>query len=102
MKPGTITLGAYTIHVGRGLLDRVGTIARGAVKAHRWAIIADSNVAPRYAARVAASFGDAPADLFTVPAGEAHKTREQWARLPTSSSPPASGATARSSRSAAA
>jgi 3-dehydroquinate synthase len=81
VKPETVTLGAYTIHVGRGLLDQAGRIARAAVKAHRWALIADSNVAPLYAARVAASFGDARIDLFTVPAGEAHKTREQWARL---------------------
>jgi 3-dehydroquinate synthase len=81
VKPETVTLGAYTIHVGRGLLDQTGRIARAAVKAHRWALIADSNVAPLYAARVAASFGDARIDLFTVPAGEAHKTREQWARL---------------------
>ncbi len=28
-----------------------------------------------------ASFGDARVDLFTVPAGEANKTREQWTRL---------------------
>ncbi len=59
----------------------MGKIARAAVKAHRWAIITDANVAPLYAARVVASFGDARVDLFTVPAGEANKTREQWARL---------------------
>jgi 3-dehydroquinate synthase len=81
VKPETVTLAGYSIHVGRGLIDQVGKLARAAVKAHRWAIISDTNVAPLYGARVAASFGDAQVDAFTVPAGEAHKTREHWARL---------------------
>ena len=77
----TFRLGGCTIHAGRGLLDRAGAIAQGAVRAHRWAIITDTNVAPLYAARAMAGFGDARTDLFTVPAGEQHKTRESWARL---------------------
>lgn len=81
VAPAVFKLGACTIHVGSGLLDRAGIIAREAVRAHRWAIISDTNVAPRYAARAAASLGDAPVDTFTLPAGEAHKTRESWGRL---------------------
>ena len=81
MKPATFALGGCTIHVGSGLLDRAAAIAQDAVRAHRWAIVSDTNVAPHYAKRVAKGFTDAPAQLFTVPAGEAHKTRESWARL---------------------
>jgi 3-dehydroquinate synthase len=81
VAPETVKLAGYTIHVGRGLIDQAGKIARAAVKAHRWAIISDTNVAPLYAARVAATFGGARVDTFTVPAGEANKTREQWSRL---------------------
>ena len=81
MTAATFRLGSCTIHAGSGLLERVGAIARDAVPAHRWAIISDSNVAPLYAARVAAGFGDVRTDLFTLPAGEVHKTRAEWARL---------------------
>ncbi len=81
MTPATIRLGSCTLHAGRGLLDHAGEIARGAVPAHRWAIISDETVAPLYAARLAKSFGEARVDTFTVPAGERHKTRDSWARL---------------------
>jgi len=81
VTPATFRLGNCTIHAGSGLLDRAGAIARAAVPAHRWAILSDTNVAPLYAARAAASFGEARTDLFTIPAGESHKTREEWARL---------------------
>ena len=69
------------MHVGRGLLARAGELARGAVRAHRWALVTDEHVRPRYAERAAASFGDTRVDIFTVAAGEAHKTRESWALL---------------------
>jgi 3-dehydroquinate synthase len=69
------------VHVGAGLLDRAGEIVREAAPAHRYAIISDANVAPLYAARLRAAMGDASTELFTIPAGEEHKTREQWALL---------------------
>ena len=81
VAPSAIRFGPYTVHVGGGLLDRAGEIAREAVGAHRWVLITDDHVGPRYAERVAASFGDAHVDTFTFPAGETHKTRESWARL---------------------
>jgi 3-dehydroquinate synthase len=82
--PGTRTnihAGAYDVHVGSGLLDAAGEIIRTAAPAHRYAIISDANVAPLYAPRLRASLGAAASELFTIPAGELFKTREQWAQL---------------------
>jgi len=81
VAPSAIRFGSYSVHVGRGLLARTGELARGAVRAHRWALVTDEHVGPRYAARVSSSFGDARVEIFTVPAGEANKTRESWGRL---------------------
>ena len=67
--------------VAPGSLDRAGELAREAAPAYRYAIITDSEVGPIYAARVAASFGDARVDVLTIPSGERHKTRESWGRL---------------------
>jgi 3-dehydroquinate synthase len=77
----TIPLLSYEIHVEPGALDRLGELARRAAPAHRYTIITDEQVEPLFAARVAASFGPARVDVLRVPPGEAHKTRESWARL---------------------
>jgi 3-dehydroquinate synthase len=78
----TIHVGSYDVYIGSGLLDQCGDIIRSAAPAHRYAIISDSNVHPLYAQRLRDAMGDqARTELFTVPAGEAHKTREQWALL---------------------
>ncbi|MGH7632605.1 MAG: 3-dehydroquinate synthase, partial [Gemmatimonadaceae bacterium] len=71
----------YDVHVAAGLLDDAGEIVRAAAPAHRYAIISDEHVAPLYASRVRESVGAAQTEIFTVPAGESHKTREQWTRL---------------------
>lgn len=76
-----IAVDSYDAHVGNGLLERAGEIIRTVAPAHRYAIISDDTVAPLYAPRLRASLGAAGAELFTIPPGEAHKTREQWARL---------------------
>lgn len=76
-----IALPTYRVTVEAGALDRVGEIVREAAPAHRYAIITDSNVGPRYAIRVSNRFGAAETMVFSVPAGEPHKTRETWARL---------------------
>src|SRR5438067_4630813 len=77
-----IALPTYRVMVARGAVDRLGDVARSVAPAHRYAVISDDNVAPRYAARVmdALAAGDR-ARVLTVPAGEAHKTRETWARV---------------------
>lgn len=77
-----VTLPTYRVSVAPGLIDRVGDIARRCAPAHRFAIVTDDQVGPRYAGRVASSFGGANTPpVLTVPAGEAHKTRETWARV---------------------
>jgi 3-dehydroquinate synthase len=76
----TIALPTYSVTVTPGALDTVGRIASDS-GAHRFAVITDDNVGPRYAARVRDSIGAARTSVLTIPAGEAHKTRESWARL---------------------
>jgi 3-dehydroquinate synthase len=76
-----VPLGSYEVHLGVGLLDRAAEIIRTAAPAHRYAIISDENVAPLYAARVRDALQSGHAELFTIPAGESEKTREQWAHL---------------------
>jgi 3-dehydroquinate synthase len=75
-----IALPAYEVTVARGALDQVGDVARKAAPAHRYAIVSDTEVAPRYAERVRAQLGTG-AQVFVIPAGEAHKTRDSWARV---------------------
>jgi 3-dehydroquinate synthase len=58
-------------------------LTRLAAPAHRYAIISDSRVAPLYGerARSALEAEGGGAQLFTFPAGEWNKTRQEWARL---------------------
>lgn len=76
-----VALPAYDITIAPGAIDSVGEVARRVAPAHRYALISDSNVAPRYSARVLASLSPSVAAAFVVPAGESHKTRQQWATL---------------------
>ena len=71
----------YDVHIERGGLASLGAACAAAAPAHRYAIVADDTVAALFGARARATYGDGIARLFTVPAGEAHKTRESWARL---------------------
>jgi 3-dehydroquinate synthase len=75
-----VSLPTYRVTIANGALERLGEIVRAVAPAHRYAIITDSNVGPTYAARVSQSLGSRDEPL-TIPAGEAHKTRETWARL---------------------
>jgi 3-dehydroquinate synthase len=76
-----VSLPGYVVTIAAGALDRIGEIVRGSAPAHRYAIITDDNVGPLYAPRVAAALRVADSATFTMPSGEAHKTRETWARL---------------------
>jgi 3-dehydroquinate synthase len=73
----------YRVQIGQGLLDRIGEIVSEVTRASRIALISDETVVPLYGARVLESLRAAglPAECFTVPSGEAHKTRESWASL---------------------
>ena len=76
-----VALPSYRVTIAAGALDRVGEIARATAPAHRYAIITDDNVGPAYAARVRSTLQADRVAVFTVPAGEAHKDRDTWARL---------------------
>ena len=69
--------GAHDVHVGPGLLARLGELARGAgLTPGRAALVTDANVAPLYAAAVDAALraaGFIPV-VIEVPAGEASKS----------------------------
>lgn len=66
----------YHVHVGSGLLDRVGALASGVVSPGRCAVISDSQVAPLYAERVSQSLRAGGFDVVTlvVEAGERSKS----------------------------
>ena len=77
----SISLPTYDILVQHGALERAGDIARAATRAHRYAVITDSNVVRTHAECVVRSLGSVGTRTYTVPAGEASKTRETWAWL---------------------
>ena len=76
-----IALPMYDVTVGSGLLDRIGDVARDVAPAHRYAVVTDSNVGGPYAPRVRRALGEDRTSVFTIQAGESHKTRESWARV---------------------
>ena len=70
------------IDVAPGALAALGTRVAEVAPAHRYALISDRVVAPLYAEQARESFAAGTrVELFTVAAGEQHKTRESWARL---------------------
>lgn len=75
-----IRLTGYVVTVAAGALARIGDLVTAAAPAHRYAVITDDNVGPLYGSTVVRALGSA-ADLFTIPAGEAHKTRATWEDL---------------------
>jgi 3-dehydroquinate synthase len=81
VRPREIALPTYRVTIAPGALDRIGEITRATAPAHRYAIVTDSNVGPLYAQRVRDALHVSASDVFTVPAGEAHKSRESWSRL---------------------
>jgi 3-dehydroquinate synthase len=81
MDPVEIELPSYRVLIARGALTDVGRIAASTTRAHRYALVADSNVAPLYAARVRSALGEGRTQLYTIPAGEEQKTRATWSSL---------------------
>jgi hypothetical protein len=76
-----IALPTYHVSVGAGIMARLGEIVAETAPAHRYAIITDTNVGPRYAGRASSAIGATRTSVFTIAAGEAQKTRESWSRL---------------------
>ncbi len=69
---------SYEILIGQGLLDRIAGDLAEADIAHSHALVADSNVAELYGAKLLGSLEDALPEvrMITFPAGEQSKTRE--------------------------
>ncbi|MBZ0087601.1 MAG: 3-dehydroquinate synthase [Thermomonas sp.] len=83
-SPHTVDVGGstpYRIHVGTDLLDD-GALLASTLRGRHALIVSDANVAPLYADRVEASLRAACPDLriarHVIPAGEAHKTLDNF------------------------
>ncbi len=78
----TIDAGGYAVQIGRGLRHQFAAHVTMAAPAYRYAVISDAQVAPLYSdALVEALRAYGQTSLHVIPAGEAHKTRDTWARL---------------------
>ena len=82
---GSIDTLGYSVIVETGALARIGTLVRDVTPAYHVAVVSDENVAPHYLDGVVSSlrsaFGAQSSDTIhavAIPAGEQHKTREQW------------------------
>jgi 3-dehydroquinate synthase len=64
---------SYAIDIGCGLLDR-NECWRDAIRGRQVLLLSDSQVAPHYAARVAAGLSGLKVAAMTIPAGETSKT----------------------------
>ncbi|MFW6085020.1 MAG: 3-dehydroquinate synthase [Gemmatimonadota bacterium] len=75
--------GGYPVHIGRGLLDRLGELVARAAPADRYVVIADAEVGALYGVRATASLTAAGlrSVTLTFPAGERSKSRATWAEL---------------------
>ncbi len=80
-RSDALELHGSRVLIGAGLLDECGAEVRAALPLRRLAVITDEMVAPLYAARLATACGTPAPLVFTIPAGEASKTRKQWSRL---------------------
>lgn len=74
---------SYDVVVGQGVIDGLPALLAARCAASRYAVIADHRVAELHGARLLAILTAAGVDsrLFTFPAGEWNKTREQWIDL---------------------
>ena len=81
MDPVEIELPTYRVLIARGGLADLGRIASSTTRAHRYALVADQTVAPLYASRVRGALGEGRTTVYTIPAGEEHKTRQTWSSL---------------------
>lgn len=76
--------GGYEVEVASGAFPELGRRCRERLpEVHRYAVIADGRVADLYGRQAADSLRAAgrEAALFSFPAGEASKSREEWRRL---------------------
>ena len=76
-----LALHGARVVVGARLNGDGATIVRDAAAGRRIAVVTDTNVAGLHARPLAAALGVPPDDCLVVPAGEASKSRDEWARL---------------------
>ncbi|MCA0375080.1 MAG: 3-dehydroquinate synthase [Gemmatimonadetes bacterium] len=72
---------AYPVYCQRGALAHIAAVVEAVAPAHRVALITDAHVAMHHAAAVESQFAEGHLRRFTIPAGEAEKTRDRWAQL---------------------
>lgn len=75
------TLHGSELVVGARLTGAGADIVGAAAAGRRIAVVSDSNVLPLHAAPLARALGVPTDDTFCIPAGEASKTRAEWAAL---------------------
>ncbi len=73
----------YAIHIGPGLIDRLGSMVRDQVPHHKAGVVIDSNVEKLYGRHVRQSLAesDYESQVAIMPAGEAYKTLETYRHL---------------------
>jgi 3-dehydroquinate synthase len=77
-----VDAGTYRVVIGAGLRHEFAPLIANAAPAHHFAVVSDDQVAPHYAAElVDALAAQGRSSLHLMPAGEAHKTRDSWARI---------------------
>jgi len=77
-----IDAGSYRVTVAAGLRHRFARAIAEAAPAHHYAIVSDDAVAPLYGEPLTLALAShAPVSVHVVPSGEAHKTRDTWARV---------------------
>ncbi len=78
----TVDAGSYRVRIAARLRARFAAEIVATAPAHRFAVVTDVNVRPHYADAMIASLAPhGRVSLHVIPAGEAHKTRETWARV---------------------
>ena len=77
-----IDAGSYRVTIGAGLRHEFVRHIVAAAPAHHYAVVSDVEVAPHYVEPlVLALAAHAPVSVHVIPSGEAHKTRDTWARV---------------------
>ena len=77
-----IDAGDYRVTVAAGLRHDFARHIAEAAPAHHYAVVSDVEVGPLYAEPlVLALAAHAPVSVHVIPSGEAHKTRDTWARV---------------------
>src|SRR5215212_9303610 len=77
-----IDAGSYRVTVAAGLRHQFARAITEAAPGYHYAIVSDVTVAPYYGESLTLALAaSAPVSLHLVPSGEAHKTRDTWARV---------------------